>query len=282
MGGNQPEPLSWQMKISKPEKRTDYPDGLWLKCEGCGEILYKRTIENNLYVCTRCAYHFRIPARRYFSIILDNAEEATPLSPNLTSADPLGFPKYKEKLAEAEEKSGLKEGYIYTKGKIDNRDVVFGAMDFNFMGGSMGVVVGEKVSRSIKLSLEERLPLIIVATSGGARMQEGLFSLVQMANTAAHLALLNQAKVPYITILVNPCYAGVMASFASLGDIIIAEPGALLGFTGPRVIAETIKEKLPEGFQRSEFLLEHGFIDLICPRKELKSTLSRILSLIGG
>ncbi len=270
------------MKISKPEKRADYPDGLWLKCDGCGEILFKKTIENNLYVCTRCAYHFRIGARRYFSIILDNGETALSLYPNLTSRDPLNFPQYQEKLAESEEKSGLKEGYIYTKGKINNQDVVFGAMDFSFMGGSMGVVVGEKVCRSIKLSLEERLPLIIVATSGGARMQEGIFSLMQMANTSAHLSLLHKAGILYISVLVNPCYAGVMASFASLGDIIIAEPGAMLGFTGPRVIAETIKEKLPEGFQKSEFLLEHGFVDLICPRKDLKSTLSRILSIIWG
>uniref|UniRef100_A0A7C3UXH1 Acetyl-coenzyme A carboxylase carboxyl transferase subunit beta n=1 Tax=candidate division WOR-3 bacterium TaxID=2052148 RepID=A0A7C3UXH1_UNCW3 len=261
-------------------KKGDYPNGLWLKCDGCKEILYKRTIENNLYVCPRCAYHFRIGAKQYFAIILDNPEDKTDLSPNLTSANPLLFPNYQEKLKEAEEKSGLKEAYIYTKGKIENKEVVLGALDFNFMGGSMGVVVGEKVSRSIKLALEERLPLIIVATSGGARMQEGMFSLVQMANTAIHLNLLHQAKIPYISVLVNPCYAGVMASFASLGDIIIAEPGALLGFTGPRVIAETIKEKLPEGFQTAEFLLEHGFVDLIVPRKELKSTLSRILSLL--
>ncbi len=260
--------------------KLDYPDGLWLRCESCKEIHYKKTIERNFYVCPRCAYHFRISAKHYFSIILDNPLTYSDLSPNLTSSDPLTFPKYKEKLVEAEEKSGLKEGYIYTKGKINNKEVVFGAMDFNFMGGSMGVVVGEKVCRSIKLALEERLPLIIVATSGGARMQEGMFSLVQMANTAIHLTLLHKARIPYISILVNPCYAGVMASFASLGDIIIAEPGAMLGFTGPRVIAETIKEKLPEGFQKAEFLLEKGFVDLIVPRKELKSTLSRLLSLI--
>ncbi len=269
------------MKISKAEKRLDYRDGLWLKCEGCGEILFKKTIEKNLYVCARCAYHFRIGARQYFAILLDEGEKTNDPLSNLVSADPLQFPKYKDKLIEAEAKSGLKEGYIYTKGKIGGRDVVLGALDFNFMGGSMGVVVGEKVCGSIKLALEERLPLIIVSTSGGARMQEGIFSLVQMANTSAHLVLLHKARLPYISVLANPCYAGVMASFASLGDIIIAEPGAMLGFTGPRVIAETIKEKLPEGFQRAEFLLEHGFVDLIVPRKELKSTISRILSILS-
>lgn len=265
---------------AKPEEKLKLPTGLWVKCDTCGEILYRKELEKNLWICTKCNFHFRINCRNYISLLLDDAaldEQDT----NLEAVDPLGFQEYKKKLRNDQEKTGLKEGVVYGFATIGGIAVVFAAMDFRFRGGSMGSVIGEKIARAIRVAREKKIPLIILSTSGGARMQEGIFSLMQMAKTSAELALLAQDKVPYISILTNPTLAGVMASYASLGDIIIAEPGAELGFTGSRVIQQTIGEKLPEGFQRSEFLLEHGMVDLVVSRKDLRNTLIKILTIIS-
>ncbi|MEO0093456.1 MAG: acetyl-CoA carboxylase, carboxyltransferase subunit beta [candidate division WOR-3 bacterium] len=260
-------------------RRAEIPDGLWQRCDSCHEILYRKTLEKNFFICPRCNYHFRISSRKYVELLLDQGS-LLEFDADMVPTNPLNFPNYDAKIKEAQAKTALKEGFIYGKGKINDIVVVFGAMDFNFIGGSMGSVVGEKVARAIRLARQEKTPLIIISTSGGARMQEGIFSLMQMAKTAAELALLHQAKIPYISIVTNPTFAGVMASYASLGDIIIAEPGAILGFTGPRVIEQTIGEKLPEGFQSADFLLKHGFIDIVVPRKDLKETLSKILDIL--
>jgi acetyl-CoA carboxylase carboxyl transferase subunit beta len=265
----------------KAESKMEIPGGLWVRCDGCGEILYRKTLEQNLYICSRCSYHFRISAQKYIEILLDtNSFEE--FDTHLVPGDPLGFPKYPEKLAEAQKKTTRDEGFTYGKGTINEFTIILGVMDFNFMGGSMGSVVGEKVARAIRKAREERIPLTIICTSGGARMQEGIFSLMQMAKTSAELALLAKERIPYISIVTNPTMAGVMASYASLGDINISEPKALLGFAGARVIEGTIGEKLPEGFQTSEFLLKHGFIDIVVPRKILKSTLSKIIDILWG
>jgi acetyl-CoA carboxylase carboxyl transferase subunit beta len=264
---------------AKPEEKLNLPKDLWVKCETCGEILYRKELEKNLWICPKCNFHFRINCRDYISLLLDGAaldEKDVGIAPQ----DPLEFPEYKKKIKTAQEKTKLKEGAVYGFAKIGNIPVVYAAMDFGFIGGSMGSVIGEKIARAIRTAREHRMPLIIVSTSGGARMQEGILSLMQMAKTSAELALLAKEGVLYISILTHPTYAGVMASYASLGDIVIAEPGALCGFTGPRVIEQTIGEKLPEGFQRSEFLLEHGMVDLVVSRKELKNTLVRILRIV--
>ncbi|MCX8015394.1 MAG: acetyl-CoA carboxylase, carboxyltransferase subunit beta [candidate division WOR-3 bacterium] len=264
---------------NKAKSKMEIPNGLWIRCDGCGEILYRKSLEQNLFVCTRCGYHFRITAGKYLEILLD-ANTFQECDANLITSNPLDFPNYAEKVSEAQKKTKLNEGFIYGTGEINKLLIVLGVMDFNFMGGSMGSVVGEKVARAIRKARTERLPLLIVASSGGARMQEGILSLMQMAKTSAELALLAQAHIPYLVILTNPTMAGVMASYASLGDIIIAEPKALLGFAGARVIEGTIGEKLPEGFQTSEFLLKHGFVDMVTPRKFLKSTVSKILDIV--
>ncbi len=262
----------------KPQKKKELPDGIWLKCQKCGEILYRMELERNLWICNKCNFHFRIGCRKYAEILLDDGK-IEEMDGKLTSKDPLNFPKYKEKLEKSQKATGLNEGIVTGKAKIGDQDVIIAMTDFDFIGGSMGSVVGEKVTRAIKLAVRERVPLVILtASGGGARMQEGILSLMQMAKTSAALAELSMAKIPYITILTHPTMAGVMASFASLGDVIIAEPGALLGFTGPRVIQQTIGEELPGGFQRSEFLLEHGMIDMIVNRKQLKSTVTRLLT----
>jgi acetyl-CoA carboxylase carboxyl transferase subunit beta len=265
----------------KVDSKIEIPGGLWVRCEGCGEILYRKSLEQNLYVCPRCSYHFRISAQKYIEILLD-ANSFEELDVSLLSGNPLDFPKYPEKVADAQKKTSLNEGFTYGKGRIGGFSIILGVMDFNFMGGSMGSVVGEKVARSIRKAREEKIPLTIIATSGGARMQEGIFSLMQMAKTSAELALLSQEQIPYISIVTNPTMAGVMASYASLGDINISEPKALLGFAGARVIEGTIGEKLPEGFQTSEFLLKHGFIDIVVPRKALKSNLTKIIEILWG
>lgn len=261
------------------ESKGKQPDSIWQRCGGCNEIIYRKTLEANFYVCNRCGYHFRIGPQDYIRIILDeNSWEE--LDNNLVADDPLKFPKYQEKLREAQERTGCLDAFCYGYGTVINIPVVFGVMDFGFIGGSMGSVVGEKVARAIRLARRERRPLIIVATSGGARMQEGIISLMQMAKTSAELGLLRRARVPYISIPVDPCTAGVMASFASLGDVIISEPNALLGFAGQRVIEDTIGEKLPSGFQRAEFMLKHGMVDAVVPRRNLKATVGRILSVL--
>jgi len=252
---------------------------MWFRCTGCGEILYRKTLESSFFICTRCGYHFRITPEQYIRILLDNGG-LDGLDTDLAPANPLGFPDYDKKLKEAQEKQGRKDAFIYGRGAIAGCPVVFGVMDFNFIGGSMGSVVGEKIARAIRLARAERRPLILVSTSGGARMQEGLFSLLQMAKTSAELGLLRRARVPYISIPVDPCTGGVSASFAMLGDVIISEPGALIGFAGRRVIEGTIGEKLPEGFQTAEFLLRHGLLDMVVPRRDLRDTLARLLSIL--
>jgi acetyl-CoA carboxylase carboxyl transferase subunit beta len=258
-------------------RKKELPDGLWLKCEKCGEILYRQELERNLWICGKCSYHFRIGCKKYAEILLDQGK-IEEMNGNLASTDPLDFPKYKEKLKKSQSVTGLNEGVVTGRAEIDGHPVVIAMTDFDFIGGSMGSVVGERITRAIRLAAHEKTPLVILtASGGGARMQEGILSLMQMAKTSAALAELSLAKVPYITILTHPTMAGVMASFASLGDVIIAEPGALLGFTGPRVIQQTIGEELPKGFQRAEFLLDHGMIDMIISRRELKSTLARLL-----
>lgn len=269
-------------KKAAPEKgeKVPMPDGLWLKCEACGEILYRRQLDQNLWICPKCSFHFRISCYKYIELLLDDGVIET-IDDNLASTNPLNFSKYKEKIKEAQTKTGLKEGIISGRAKIGGFPVAFAITEFDFIGGSMGSVVGEKVARTIRLARKERIPVIMLTSSGGgARMQEGILSLMQMVKTSAELALLAKEGVPYITILTHPTMAGVMASFASLGDVIIAEPGALLGFTGPRVIEQTIGEKLPEGFQRSEFLLKHGMVDMVVPRKELRGTLIQLLDLL--
>ena len=273
--------MFFKRKGIKRGQQREVKDGVWLKCERCGEVLYKKELENNLWICSKCNYHFRIPANKYIEILLDEGK-IEKFDNNITSTDPLSFPKYKEKLKKSQEKTGMKEGVLYGVAKIGRVEVVFAITDFSFMGGSMGSVVGEKIARSMRKANDLKVPLVILtASGGGARMQEGIISLMQMAKTSIEIALLNKNRVPYITILTHPTMAGVMASFAALGDISIAEPGALLGFTGPRVIEQTIKQKLPDGFQRSEFLLEHGLVDMVVNRKELKDTVSKILNLIG-
>ncbi len=261
-------------------KKSKLEDGLWLKCDSCGEILYRKELDQAYWICPKCNFHFRVGHKVYIKLLLDDGK-LDEVDKGLTPVDPLGFPKYKEKYRAAVKKTGMEEGIISGRGKIHGIPVIFTATDFAFMGGSMGSVIGEKVARGARLALAERKPFVMLtASGGGARMQEGIFSLMQMAKTSAEVALLKQAGIPYINILTHPTMAGVMASFASLGDVIIAEPGALLGFTGPRVIEQTIGEKLPPGFQRSEFLLEHGFVDIVCSRRELKDTLGRVISIL--
>jgi acetyl-CoA carboxylase carboxyl transferase subunit beta len=274
--------MDWFRKSEVPQKgqpRAPIPDGLWTKCKNCGEVIYVKQLEKDFWVCNRCEYHFRISSADYIKLILDDGQ-LEEFDAELTSNDPLEFKdskRYPDRVKAAMKKTGLNEAVISGLGKIDSRPVSFSVMSFEFVGGSMGSVVGEKVARSIERSLERRIPLVIVAASGGARMQEGILSLMQMAKTSALLAILYDEKIPFISVLTNPTTAGVMASYASLGDIIIAEPQALLGFAGQRVIKQTIGQDLPEGFQSSEFFLEHGFIDFICHRKDLKKKISMVL-----
>jgi acetyl-CoA carboxylase carboxyl transferase subunit beta len=251
---------------AKLDEKLQLPKDLWVKCE-------------NLWICPKCSFHFRINCRNYITLLLDNAT-LQEHDGKLEACDPLEFPEYKKKLKSAIEKTNMNEGVVYGQATIDSIPVVFAAMDFRFMGGSMGSVVGEKIARAIRLASQEEIPLIILSASGGARMQEGIFSLMQMAKTSAELAILAQKRIPYISILTHPTTAGVMASYASLGDIIIAEPGALLGFTGARVAEQTIGEKFPPGLQRSESLLSHGMVDLIVSRKELRNAIATILSIV--
>lgn len=265
---------------AKPDEKLVLPEGIWVKCESCGEILYRSELEKNLWICHKCNFHFRISSNDYITLLLDDGR-LDELDPDIEPSDPLDFPEYKKKLKIAQQNAKLKEGLVYGNARIGGIEVVFATMDFAFMGGSMGSVVGEKVARAIRLARGDKKTLIILSSSGGARMQEGIFSLMQLSKTSVELALLAKAHVPYISILTHPTMAGVMASYASLGDIIIAEPGALIGFTGPRVIEQTIGEKLPPGFQRSEFMLEHGMVDLIVSRKDLRNTLIRILNIIN-
>ncbi|OGC83066.1 MAG: acetyl-CoA carboxylase subunit beta [candidate division Zixibacteria bacterium RBG_16_43_9] len=261
------------------QQKKEIPDGLWTKCESCGEIIYVKELEKNLWVCHRCNFHFRIKSKDYIELLLDQGK-LEEYDNNLISTDPLKFKdskRYPDRIRDSRKKTGLNDAVIVGIGKIENKEVSFGVMDFGFIGGSMGSVVGEKVARAIERSLERKIPLVIVSCSGGARMQEGILSLMQMAKTSGLLAKLYDANIPFISVLTNPTTAGVMASYASLGDVIIAEPKALLGFAGPRVIQQTIGQELPTGFQSSEFFLEHGFLDKIVERKDLKKTVSLLL-----
>jgi len=254
-------------------------EGLWVKCEGCRQIIWKKDLEENQNVCPKCGKHFRIDARTRLSLLLDDGEYET-FNDNLTSTDPLKFvdlKPYSERLKRAQSETGLNDAVINARGKLDGRPVIVSSMEYGFIGGSMGSVVGEMITRAIEEALEKTQPIIIVSASGGARMMEGVLSLMQLAKISAALAKLDEAKVPYISVLTDPTTGGVTASFAMLGDLIIAEPGALIGFAGPRVIEQTIRQKLPPGFQRSEFLLEHGMLDAVVHRKEMKAYIARAL-----
>jgi acetyl-CoA carboxylase carboxyl transferase subunit beta len=264
---------------ARPVGQSQTPDGMWFRCNSCGEILYRKTLETNFFICTRCGYHFRIPPEKYIQFLLDDGR-LEELDAGMEPTDPLGFPEYEKQLKKAREKTGRREGLIYGRGTLGGIPVVLTVMDFAFIGGSMGSVVGEKIARSIRLARTERKPLLIIATSGGARMQEGVFSLMQMAKTSAELGLLRQERIPYIALPVDPCTGGVSASFAMLGDVIVSEPGALIGFAGRRTIQGTIGEKLPEGFQTAEFCLKHGTLDAVVSRRDLKETLVRILRIL--
>ena len=261
------------------EKRVKTPEGMWIKCGACLEIIYKPEVERNLNVCPKCNYHFRIPALERIRSVVDEGTFQE-FGEDLESVDMLVFTdtkKYADRLKEAKKKTGRREAVITGTARINGIGFILGVLDFEFLGGSMGCVVGEKIAVAAEQALELRCPLIIFSASGGARMQEGTLSLMQMAKTSAALARLSEAKLPYLSVMTDPTTGGVAASFAMLGDIIISEPGALIGFAGPRVIEQTIKQKLPEGFQRAEFLLEHGMVDMIVERTKLKPTLTQIL-----
>jgi acetyl-CoA carboxylase carboxyl transferase subunit beta len=268
-------------QTTPPEERRVRTEGLWVKCESCRTIVFRNDLEANLYVCPKCQFHFKMNARKRLETLLDGryAEHDA----GMTSTDPLNFTDtkpYAGRLKEARKKLGMNDAVITAEGQLNGRPVVCCAMEFGFIGGSMGAVVGEKVTRGIELSVETRQPFIAVSCSGGARMMEGTISLMQLAKVSAALAKLDDARIPYISLLTDPTTGGVTASFAMLGDLNIAEPGALIGFAGPRVIEQTIGQKLPEGFQKSEFLLEHGFLDAVVPRKDLKSFISTSLDLL--
>jgi acetyl-CoA carboxylase carboxyl transferase subunit beta len=254
-------------------------EGLWVKCEGCRQIIWKKDLEDNMNVCPKCEKHFRIDARTRLAQLLDDGQYET-FDGNLSSTDPLKFvdlKPYSSRLRQAQHDTGLSDAIINATGKLEGRPVVASVMEYAFIGGSMGAVVGEVITRAVERAADTRAPLIIVSASGGARMMEGVISLMQLAKVSAALARLDKAKVPYISLLTDPTTGGVTASFAMLGDLNIAEPGALIGFAGPRVIEQTIRQKLPAGFQRSEFLLEHGMLDAVVHRKQLKPYIARAL-----
>jgi len=269
-----------EKSVNVPAKKKSVPEGLWTKCPQCTQVIFSKTLAENLSVCPKCRHHFVIGAKERIGQLID-AGTFNEKFANLTSLDPLRFkgPKsYAEKVTQDQKKTDLKEAVIVGQGEINGVKAAIAVTDSRFIMGSMGSVVGEKITRSIEFATKNKLPMIIVSGSGGgARMYEGMFSLMQMAKTCAALAYLRKAKLPYISVLTNPTMAGIMASFASVGDIIMAEPKALIGFTGPRVIEQTIRQKLPAGFQRSEFLLEHGLIDMIVNRKNMKDTLNQLL-----
>jgi acetyl-CoA carboxylase carboxyl transferase subunit beta len=275
--------MAWFKKERAPgagEKKPTVPQGLWLKCNHCREIIYRKEVERNAKVCPKCEYHFPISVEDRIDLLLDLGTFRE-WSAGLSPADPLHFKdtrRYRDRLADAQERTGKKDALVIGEGRINGARLVLGVFHFAFMGGSMGSVVGEKVILASERALQQRIPLVLVITSGGARMQEGILSLMQMAKTAAAIGRLAEARVPYISILADPTFGGVTASFAMLGDVIIAEPKALIGFAGPRVIEQTIRQQLPPEFQRAEFLLDHGIIDLIVPRKRLKETVSDLLA----
>lgn len=259
-----------------PAKKVKIPEGLWVKCDNCKEIIYRKEVDKNFKVCPKCDYHFRISASERLPYLVDEGSFLE-VEDGLSPKDFLGFKDYKDKLKGSRKKTGLKDAIISGEAKIGGRPVSLVIMDFNFMGGSMGSVVGEKIARTIERAIENKTPFVSVASSGGARMQEGILSLMQMAKTSAAVARLGQNGLPFISVLTDPTFGGVTASFAMLGDIILAEPKSLIGFAGPRVIEQTIKQQLPPGFQRAEFLLEHGMIDMIVSRREMRATVGKML-----
>lgn len=281
--------MSWFKRIKEgittsTKEKKETPEGLWYKCPSCKKITNANEHVLNKYVCTECDYHEKIGSAEYFEIIFDT-NEFQELFSNLTASDPLNFvdtKKYTDRLKDTIKKTHLKDAIRAAHGRIEGEELVVACMDFSFIGGSMGAVVGEKIARSIDYCLEKRIPLMIISKSGGARMMEAAFSLMQMAKTSAKLSLLSEAKIPYISFLTDPTTGGVTASYAMLGDLNIAEPGALIGFAGPRVVKETIGKDLPKGFQTSEFVLDHGFLDMIINRKELKPKLSQLLRMFKG
>jgi len=277
--------MAWFRKTKKPKPvrqdrpRSTVPEGLWVKCEGCKEIIYSRDLDRNLKVCPKCGYHFRIDARPRVALLLDEPQPRE-LFTNVSPVDPLNFrdtKRYRDRLKAYQQAVGERDAVMVVQGAIEEIPVVMAVMEYRFMGGSMGSVVGEKITRAAERAVERKWPLIVVSSSGGARMQEGVLSLMQMAKISAALARLRNARLPYVSVLTDPTTGGVTASFAMLGDLNIAEPGALIGFAGPRVIEQTIRQSLPEGFQRSEFLLEHGMLDAVVHRKELKGYIARAL-----
>jgi acetyl-CoA carboxylase carboxyl transferase subunit beta len=281
--------MAWFKKTRKPiatpkkDKASRVPEGLWVKCPDCSQAIYNKDLATNLGVCPKCAHHFRISAAERLRMLFDG--EWVEHDKDLTSTDPLLFTDtkpYKARLKSGIEATGLKDAVIVASGAIDGIDTVLAAMEYGFIGGSMGVVVGEKITRGIERAIESRRPLVIVCCSGGARMMEGALSLMQMAKISGALARLDRARLPYISVLTDPTTGGVTASFAMLGDLNVAEPKALIGFAGPRVIEQTIRQKLPEGFQRSEFLLEKGMLDLVVDRRELKGIIARVLRFMGA
>jgi len=283
--------MSWFKREKKPienpvpvEERRVRTEGMWTKCHACRAIIWKKDLESNWAVCPKCDHHFRLGARRRLELLLDD-EQYTELDVGLASSDPLKFSDtkpYAQRLKEAQHRLGMKDAILTAEGRLNGRPVICCSMEFGFIGGSMGAVVGEKVARAIERSIEKKMPLIIVSCSGGARMMEGVVSLMQLAKVSAALARLDEERIPYISVLTDPTTGGVTASYAMLGDLNIAEPGALIGFAGPRVIEQTIREKLPEGFQTAEFLLEHGFLDAVVPRKDLKPYIGQALDFFLG
>ncbi len=274
--------MSWfkrqENKIENAGEKTVRTEGLWIKCDSCEQVIFKADLEANSYVCPKCGHHFRIGARARIEMLLEPGFEI--VDTELKSTDPLNFSdlkSYKSRLKKAQKDTGLNDAIINALGQLGPHSVVLSVMEYAFIGGSMGAVVGETIARAVDRAYKTRQPLIIVAASGGARMMEGIVSLMQLAKISAALARLDEAKIPYISVLTDPTTGGVTASFAMLGDLNIAEPNALIGFAGPRVIEQTIRQKLPEGFQRSEFLLEHGFLDAVVNRKEMKAYLIRAL-----
>ncbi|WP_456380428.1 acetyl-CoA carboxylase, carboxyltransferase subunit beta [Thiolapillus sp.] len=281
--------MSWFDKLLPSVIRTEgsakkaVPEGLWNKCPGCGAILYRAEMERNMDVCPKCGHHNRIGARRRLELFLDK-ESREEIAADLQAEDPLKFKdskKYKDRLSAAQKATEEKDALIVMRGKLKGMNLVAAAFEFRFMGGSMGSVVGERFVRGANIALEKRIPYVCFSASGGARMQESLFSLFQMAKTSAVLKRMADKGVPYVSVMTDPTMGGVSASLAMLGDVNVAEPGALIGFAGPRVIEQTVREKLPEGFQRSEFLLEHGAIDMIVPREQMRERLHNVLGILN-
>jgi acetyl-CoA carboxylase carboxyl transferase subunit beta len=274
--------MAWfRRSKSKPveRQRSKVPEGLWVKCEGCREIIYSKELDRNLQICPKCGYHFRIGVWERIALLMDE-EEPRELFTEVAPTDPLKFSdtrSYKDRLKTYQAKTGNRDAVVVVEGRLEGIPVILAAMDYHFMGGSMGSVVGEKITRAAERALDTKRPLLVVCASGGARMQEGALSLMQMAKISSALARLAEARLPYLAVLTDPTTGGVTASFGMLGDVTIAEPGALIGFAGPRVIEQTIRESLPEGFQRAEFLLAHGFVDRVVSRGEMKETLARCL-----